>query len=153
MIASLYQSLSAVSVAVSSLVSIDDSKFMGAASRQAAEQYRRIPSRVDPYADAAPLERVTLAGDEVFHGRDVAAFTVDPDLDVAERQPDFVDVARQRDRDRNRVGLIDGFFHEADHVAVFHSEKAQIAGLLQRGVGAARHVEIADIGFDIARFV
>jgi hypothetical protein len=37
MIASLYQSWSAVSVAVSSLVSIDDSTFMGAASRQAAE--------------------------------------------------------------------------------------------------------------------
>src|SRR5260370_35080608 len=101
--ASLYQSSSAVSVAVSSLVSIDDSTFMAAASRQAAEQHRGIACRVDPQADAAPLDRVALPGDEGLHRRDIPAVVAGAGLDGAERQPQFRYGPRKRNGDRNVV--------------------------------------------------
>src|SRR4029079_16877618 len=76
-----------------------------------------------------------------------------PELDVAKRKPEFVDLARQRYCDGDGVGLIDRFFHEADDIAVVDRKEAQLAGLLQRRVFPARAVEIADVGLDVARLV
>ncbi len=65
---------------------------------------------------------------------DVAAVAGQADLDVAERQPEFVRIARQRDSDDDAVGLVDRFLDEADHIAVLDRKEAQVAGLLQRRV-------------------
>src|ERR1700682_468016 len=120
------------------------------ASRTATEEQSGIAPRIDPQADTAPFDGIAFTGHQVFNRGDVAAIAGHADLDVAERQPEFVDVARQRDGDDDAVGLIDRFLDEADDVAVLDRNKAQIAGLLQRRVVAARAVEIAEVGFDIA---
>ena len=96
---------------------------------------------------------IAFAGDQVFDRGDVAAIVGHADLDIAEREPEFVHVARQRDRDDDAVGLIDRFLDEGDDVAVIDRNEAQIAGLLQRRVLPADAVEIADVGLDIARLV
>src|SRR3954452_19230073 len=122
-------------------------------SRQAAEQQCGIARRVDPEADAAPFDRIALARDEVFHRRDGAALVAGADLDVAKRQPEFVDVARQRDRNRDRIGLIHGLLDETDRVVVFDAEEAQFAGLLQRRVVAPDPVEFGYEGLNVAGLV
>src|SRR3977135_3466229 len=122
-----------------------------APSRQATEQQSRVAHRIDPQPDAAPFDRIAFAGDKFVAARDLAAFTAGIDLGVAERQPEFVHVARQRDRHRYRIGMVDGLLHKTDHVTVLDAEKAQIAGLLQRCIGTADVVEIADIRLDITR--
>src|SRR6185437_12995209 len=122
-------------------------------SRQTAKQQRGIAHRIDPQADAAPLDRVPLAGDQVLDGRDVAAVVRQADLNVAERKPELMRLARQRDRRDDAVGLVDRFLDEADHVAVFDRDETQIAGLLQGGVGAAGAVEIADVVLDVSFLV
>src|ERR1700694_3590453 len=83
----------------------------------------------------------------------MAAIAGHADLDVAEREPEFAHLARQRNRDNDAVGLIDRFLDEADNVAVIDGNEAQIACLLQRRIFPAGAVEIADIGLDIARLV
>ena len=90
----------------------------GVPSRQTAKQQGGIAHRIDPQPDAAPFERIALAGEEVLERRDVAAVVGHADLDIAERQPEFVHVARQRDGGDDAVGLIDRFLDEGDDVAV-----------------------------------
>src|ERR1700733_771948 len=106
-------------------------------SRQTAEQESRIAHRVDPQANAAPLDGGALAGHQVFKCSDIAAIAGHADLDIAERQPELVRLARQRDNGDDAVGLIDRFLDEADDIAVLDRNKAKIAGLLQRRVFAA----------------
>src|SRR5260370_9220492 len=92
MMASLYQSSSpSRSVTGNSFSSIDGMRFMGP-SRQTAKQQRGIAHRVDPQANAAPLERVSLAGDQVLNRGDMAAFSADEDLDVDERKPESMHI-------------------------------------------------------------
>lgn len=62
--------------------------------RQAAEEQSGIAHRIDPQMNAAPVERMPFAGDEVFYRGDVATVAGRPDLDIGKRQPDFVRVAR-----------------------------------------------------------
>src|SRR6202171_789031 len=133
MMASLYQSWSRWRSATgNSFSSMDGIRFMEASS-QTAKQQRGIAHRVDPQPHAAPLAPA--------------------DLDVAERKPEFVHLARQRDGRNDRVGLIDRFLDKADDVAVIDRNEAQLAGLLQRGVFAPGTVEVADVGLDIAGLV
>src|ERR1700682_4530350 len=122
-------------------------------SRQTAKQHGGIAHRIDAQTNAAPLDGIAFAGDQIFQRGDRAAIAGHADLDVAEREPEFVYLARERDRDDNAVGLIDRFLDEADDVTVIDRNKAQIACLLQRRVFPAGAVEIADIGLDIAGLV
>src|ERR1700675_3350113 len=113
MMASLYQSWSRWRSATgSSFSSIDDMRFMGP-SRQTAKEQRGIAHRVDPQANTAPLHGVSLAGDQVLNRGDVAAIASGADLDVAERKPEFVHLARQCDGRDDRVGLIDRLLDRA----------------------------------------
>src|SRR6185312_12606826 len=155
MTASLYQSssLSRTAGADNSSASMDGIRFMTVPSRQAAKEQSGIAHRVYPEPNAAPFERISLAGDQVFNGGDVAALAGDTDLNVAERKPESVRVARQSDGARHAVGLIDRFLDEADDVAVIDRNETEIAGLLQGGVGPADAIEIANIGLDIAWLV
>src|SRR3984893_797861 len=122
-------------------------------SRQAAKEQSGVAQGIDPQTAAAPLDGVALAGDQVLDRGHLTAIARHANLDIAERQPEFVHVARQRDRDDDAVGLIDRFLDEADDVAVIDRNEAQIAGLLQRRVCPAGAVEIADVGLDIAWLV
>ncbi len=99
------------------------------------------------------LDRIAFAGHQVFHRGDVAAIVGHADLDIAQRRPEFMDVARQRDGGDDAVGLVDRFLDEGDDVGVLDWEKMQIAGLLQRRVLPAGAVEIAEVGLDIAGLV
>src|SRR5712664_3325994 len=110
-------------------------------SRQTAKQQRGIAHRVDPQANAAPFHGVALAGDQVLDRSDGAAIAGDAYLDVAEQEPEYVRLARQRDGGDDRVGLIDRFLGKADAVAVIYRNEAELAGLLQRGVFAPGMVE------------
>src|SRR5258706_1387197 len=103
-------------------------------SRQAAKQVGGIAQRIDPQSNAAPLDGIALARDQVLNRGDVAAVAAGPELDVAKRKPEFVHLARQRNRDDDGVGLVGRFFHEADDVAVIDWNEAQLAYLLQRRV-------------------
>ena len=93
---------------------------------------------------------MSFAGDQVFDSGDITTLAGDADLDVAERKPEFVRVARQRDSHHDAVGLVDRFLDKADDIAVIDRNEAQISGLLQGCVGPARAVEIANMGLDIA---
>ena len=106
-------------------------------SSQTTEQQRGIAHRIDPQANATPLDRVALAGQEILECRDLAAVVGHADLNTAERQPEFVHVARQRDDSDDAVGLIDRVLDAGDDVAVLDGKKTQIACLLQRRVFAA----------------
>ena len=103
-------------------------------SRQTAEQQSGIAHRIDPHVHAAPFEREAFAGGDIFEGCDVAAVARHADLDIAERQPEFVDITRQRDDGDDAVGLIERFLDEADHVTVLDGKEAQIC----RSVAAPR---------------
>src|SRR6266403_3215170 len=94
-------------------------------SRQAAKQVGGIAHRIDPQSNAAPLDGIALARDQVLNRGDVAAVAAGPELDVAKRKPEFVHLARQRNRDDDAVGLVGRFFHEADDVAVIDWNEAQ----------------------------
>src|ERR1700730_19015477 len=119
-------------------------------SRQAAKEQSGIAHRIDPEPEAAPLDGVALAGDQVLDRGDVSAIAGHADLDIAEREPEFVHVARQRYRDDDAVGLIDRFLDEADDVTVIDRNEAQLACLLQRRVCPPGAVEIADVRLDVA---
>src|SRR5258707_14414680 len=101
-------------------------------SRQAAKEQSGITDRVDPQVNAAPLDRGSFAGDQILNGGDMTAFAAAPDLNVDERKPELMYVARQRDGSDYRVGHIDRFLDEADNIAIIDRNKAQLAGLLQR---------------------
>src|ERR1700677_612805 len=155
MTASLYQSpsLSRTAATGDSSASMEGIRFITGPSRQAAKEHGGIARRVYPQPNAAPFDRIPLAGDQVFDGGDVAALAAVADLDIAERKPEFVRLARQRDGHRHAVGLVDRFLDKADDIGVIDRNEAQIAGLLQRCVGAAGAIEVANIGLDMARFV
>ncbi len=106
--------------------------------------------RIDPQPDAAPFDGRSLAGEEIFNRGDMTPLAGCPDLNVAERKPEFMRVARQRDGADNRVGPIDRFLDEAGNVAVIDGEETQQARLLQRRVRPPGTVELADIGLDVA---
>src|ERR1700731_4416487 len=104
-------------------------------SRQTAKEQCGITRRINPQADAAPLDGIAFAGDQILHCRDVTALAGNAYLDIAKRKPELMRLARQRDSDRDAVGLIDRFLDEADDVAVLDWHEAQLAGLLQCCVG------------------
>src|SRR5258705_12214952 len=115
-------------------------------SRQAAKQVDGIADRIDPQSNAAPLDGIAFASDQVLNRGDVAAIPAGPELDVAKRKPEFVHLARQRYCDGDGVGLIDRFFHEADDIAVIDRKEAQLACLLQRRGFPAGAAVVADVG-------
>src|ERR1700744_6793171 len=144
--ASLYHnsSWSRIAATGDSSASMDGIRFMAVTSRQAAEEQGGIAHRVDPQPNAAPFDRISFAGNEVLDGGHVTALAGRADLNVAERQPEFVRIARQGDGTHDAIGLVDGFLGKADDVAVVDRNEAQVCGLLQRGVGPAGAVEIAN---------
>src|SRR3954447_26333190 len=130
MMASLYHSSSAwPALFGASLVSIDDMTFMARASREAAEEQRRVAHRVDPDMEAAPFDRAPLPGDQVLHRGDMPALASDVDLDLADRKPELMRIARQRDAANHRIGAVNRFLHACDDVAVVDAEETQVAGL------------------------
>src|ERR1700687_3351808 len=97
MMASLYQSSSWSSeVTGSSASSMDDKTFMARPSRQTAKQQRGVARRIDPQPDAAPVQRIALAGQQVLDRGDVAPVAGHADLDIAGRKPEFMHGRRQR---------------------------------------------------------
>src|SRR5262245_64829874 len=84
MIASLNQSSSLSSLAAA-LMSVTTS--MARPSREAAEQQGGILQLIDAQTDAAPLEDVPLAGDQIFDGFDAPARCRWADLDIVEMKP------------------------------------------------------------------
>src|ERR1019366_3116539 len=95
--ASLYQSsLPPRSVTGNSFSSMDGIRFMEP-SRQTAKEQSGIAHRIDPQTNAAPLDRVAFARAQIFERGDRAAIAGHADLDIAERKPEFVHLARQRD--------------------------------------------------------
>src|SRR5258708_3430616 len=154
MMGSLDQNSSMVSVATFSLLLTVENTFMMAPSAHAAQQQRGIALGIDAQAYAPPFERMTLAGDEIFHGRDGTARIAVTDRDAAERKPDLARIAGQCDRGHHHIAaLVDRFLDEADYIAVLDIDKAQIGGLLQRRIAAPDPVERGDIGLDIARLL
>src|SRR5580692_11036829 len=111
MTASLYQSSSPSRMAATgnSSASIEGIRFMASPSRQAAKEQSGIAHWIYPQPNAAPFDRMPFAGDQVFNGGHIAALAGDADLDVAEREPELMRLARQRDRTHHAVGLIGRF--------------------------------------------
>src|SRR5882757_6127316 len=114
-------------------------------SRQAAKEKGGIARRIDPQMDASPFHGTPLTGDQVFYGGDMFAFTADIDLDIADRKPELMRLARQRNRGDDRIGPVHGLLHKADDVAVIDRDEPQIGGLLQRRIGPPRPIEIANV--------
>src|SRR5579871_3240389 len=73
-----------------------------------------------------------------------------PSILVADRQPDLVYIARERDHDSDRIGEIGRLLHECDHIGVIDGDEAQIGRLLQACVLAPDPVDEAQIRLDIA---
>src|ERR1043165_2113641 len=154
MMASLYHSSSAwPALFGTSVVSIDDMTFMARASCEATEQQRGVAHRVDPDMQPAPFHRAAFAGDQVLDRGDMLALAAGVDLDVADRKPEFVRIARQRNGADHGVGAVHRFLDKGDDVAVIHAEEAQVGGLPKRGIGPPRAVELADVRLDVARLV
>src|SRR4051812_28157718 len=106
-------------------------------SRQAAKEKGRVANRIDPQVEAAPFHGAPLASDQVLDCGDVLAFAIHVDLDVADRKPELMRLARQGNRGNDGVGPVHRLLHKADDIAVIDSDEAEIAGLLQRCIGAA----------------
>src|SRR3954462_15570386 len=106
MMASLYHSSSAwPALPGTSVVSIDDMTFMGA-SREAAEEQRRVAHRVDPDMQSAPFHGAALAGNQVLDRRHMLALAADVDLDVTNGEPELMRFARQRNGANHRIGAV-----------------------------------------------
>src|SRR3954454_23848063 len=103
--------------------------------------------------EAAPFHRSPFAGDQVLDRGNVLAFAIHIELDVADRKPELMRLARQGDRGNDGVGPVHRLLHKADDVAVIDSDEAEIAGLLQRRVRPARAVEVAEVGLYVTRSV
>src|SRR6516162_10382622 len=147
MIASLNQSSSLSSLGAA-LMSVTTS--MARPSREAAEQQGGILLLIDAQTDAAPLEDVPFAGDQIFDGFDAPARGRWADLDIAEMKPELARPGLcQRHGDGHRIIACYRFLYETDDLVVVDLGEAQIAGLQERVPPYA--VEAGDIVFDIAR--
>src|SRR5579883_622295 len=154
MMASLYQSSSpSRSVTGRSSVSIDERTFMARTLRQAAEKDGGIVLRLDPHTQTAPVEHRSHATDKVLDRGNMPPLAADVDFGVADRQPDLVYIARERDHDSDRIGEIGRLLHECDHIGVIDGDEAQIGRLLQACVLAPDPVDEAEIRLDIAAAV
>src|SRR6516225_2049569 len=148
MIASLNQSSSLSSLAAA-LMSVITS--MARPSREAAEQQGGILLLIDAQTDAAPLEDVPFAGDQIFNDFDAAARSRWADLDIAEMKPELARSGLcQRHGDGHGVIACFRFLYETDDLAVVDLREAQIVGLQERRIVSPYAVEARDVAFDIA---
>src|SRR6516165_2118054 len=148
MIASLNQSSSLSSLGAA-LMSVATS--MARPSREAAEQQGGILLLIDAQTDAAPLEDVPFAGDQIFDGFDVPARGRWADLDIAEMKPELARPGLcQRHGDGHRIIACYRFLYETDDLVVVDLGEAQIAGLQECRIVPPYAVEAGDIVFDIA---
>src|SRR5262245_40893788 len=148
MIASLNQS-SSLSSFGAALMSVTTS--MARPSREAAEQQGGIPLLIDAQTDAAPLEAVPFAADQIFNGFDAPAWARWTDRDIAEMKPELPQSALgQRYGDGHRIVARHRLLDEADDLVVVDLGEAQIAGLQQRRIVPPYPVEATDVAFDIA---
>src|SRR5579884_2276237 len=83
--------------------------FIAGDSRIAAEHQNRFGG-IDAQADAAPLEYVLFAGDEIFDHAHAATVVVRTDLFGAEVEPELLRPAGEGDRTSDGVILALGFF-------------------------------------------
>src|SRR5262252_6210180 len=148
MIASLNQSSSLSSLAAA-LMSVTTS--MARPSREAAEQQGGILQLIDAQTDAAPLEDVPLAGDQIFDGFDAPARDRWADLDIAEMEPELARSGLcQCHGDGHRIIACHRFLYETDDLVVVDLREAQIVGLQERRIVPPYAVEAGDVAFDIA---
>src|SRR5262244_2499696 len=148
MIASLNQSSSLSSLGAA-LMSVTTS--MARPSREAAEQQGGILQLIDAQTDAAPLEDVPFAGDQIFNGFDAPARGRWADLDIAEMKPELPRSGLcQRHGDGHRIIACHRFLYETDDLVVVDLREAQIVGLPERRIVPPYAVEAGDIVFDIA---
>src|SRR6516225_3807575 len=132
MIASLNQSSSLSSLGAA-LMSVTTS--MARPSREAAEQQGGILLLIDAQTDAAPLEDVPFAGDQIFDGFDAPARGRWADLDLAEMKPELARSGLcQRHGDGHRIIACHRFLYETDDLVVVDLREAQIVGLQERRI-------------------
>src|SRR5699024_2035170 len=91
-----------------------------------------------------------LSGQQVLYRYCRPQIVVDFHLYVVEREPDLMRIATQRHGSSRDMGAIRGGFDESCAIGIVDCHEAEIAGLLQGGVGAAGEVERSDIGLEIA---
>src|SRR6476620_8063025 len=127
MIASLNQS-SSLSTCPSTLIS--GTKFTVRPSRDAAKQQGGVLVLIDTQPDAAPFERMPLAGDQIFDRSDATPIVRRADLELAEMKPEFPRSSFcQRHRHSDRVIACYRFLDKPDHFAVVYLRETQVAGL------------------------
>src|SRR5215475_1901366 len=147
MIASLNQSSSLSSLAAAPM-SVTTS--MARPSREAAEQQGGILLLIDAQTDAAPLEDVPFAGDQIFNGFDAPARGRWADLDIAEMKPELARSGLcQRHGDGHHIIACHRFLYETDDLVVVDLREAQIVGLQERRIVTPYAVEAGDVTFDI----
>src|SRR4051812_42043236 len=127
MIASLNQS-SSLSTCDSTLIS--GATFTVRPSREAAKQQGGVKVLIDTQSDAAPFERMSLAGDQVFDRFDAMSVVRRADLEFAEMNPEFSwSSFGQCHRHSDRIIAPHRFLDKSDHFAVVDLREAQVAGL------------------------
>src|SRR4051812_21986572 len=132
MIASLNQS-SSLSIWDSTLIS--GATFTVRPSREAAKQQGRVAILIDTQANAAPFERVPLAGDQVFDRFDATSVIRRADLELAEMKPEFSGPGfSQCDRHSDCIIAPNRFLDKSDHLAVVDLRETQVADLQQSRV-------------------
>src|SRR3954447_15269894 len=116
MIASLNQS-SSLSTWGSTLIS--GATFTVRPSREAAKQQGGVAVLIDTQPDAAPFERMPLAGDQVFDRFDATSVVRRADLEFSKMNPEFSRSSfRQCHRHSDRIIASRRLLDKSDHFAV-----------------------------------
>src|SRR6476619_5307073 len=148
MIASLNQS-SSLSSWVATLMS--GATLTVQPSREAAKQQGGVAVLIDTQPDAAPFERIPLAGDQVFDRFDATLVVRRADLELAEMKPEFSwSSFRQCHRHSDRIIAPHRFLDKSDHFAVVDLREAQVAGLQQSRVAFPYSIKLTDVILDVA---
>ena len=100
------------------------------------KQKRGIALGVDAQTQASPFDRMPFSGEEVLHRDDRPTLTIDIDLKIAERKPEFVNVPRQRDRHRHGVAAVDRRLDEAGDIGIVDANEAWTDANLEFFLGA-----------------
>src|SRR4051812_20574876 len=148
MIASLNQS-SSLSTWGSTLMS--GATFTVRLSREAAKQQGGVTVLIDTQPDAAPFERVPLAGDQVLDRFYAMPVIRRADLELAEMKPEFSwSSFCQCHRHSDRIIALHRFLDKSDHFAVVDLREAQVVDLQQSRVSFPYPIKLTDVILDVA---
>src|SRR3954454_13819507 len=120
-------------------------------SRDAAKQQGGVAVLIDTQPDAAPFERVPLAGDQVLDRFDAMPVIRRADLELAEMKPELSwSSFCQCHRHGDRILALHRFLDKSDYFAVVDLREAQVAGLQQSRVSFPYPIKLTDVILDIA---